>query len=111
MHGIWFFFFLQTPVIKSSERLYQVHLNGNETKIMFINATGGIYVQPFQSLGEAQFMFTRQIFELIDFIDSHNSIKKNKFNDVTLQHRLPEGDFSQGRTVMEKKDIFKSVRP
>ena len=51
--------FLQNPLLKSSERLYRVFSNDSEITISFVNATGGIYVQPFQSLGEAQYIFTQ----------------------------------------------------
>lgn len=49
----------QNPVIKSSERHYRVKRAGNDSHIVFVNATGGIYIQPFQSLGESHFLFTR----------------------------------------------------
>ncbi|KAK0168827.1 hypothetical protein PV327_002594 [Microctonus hyperodae] len=100
----------ESPVIKSSERLYKVKLDeNNATRIMFINATGGIYVQPFQSLGEAQFLFTRQIFELIEVNDADKNATSDKFIEVSLQHQLPDNDMSQGRATYEKKDIFNEV--
>lgn len=52
---------MQNPILKSSERLYKVNINGLLSEILFVNASGGIYVQPFQSFGEAQFHFTRYV--------------------------------------------------
>nr|XP_033331967.1 vitellogenin-4 [Megalopta genalis] len=99
----------QNPILKSSERMYKIQANGTLNEILFINATGGIYVQPFQSFGEAQFHFTRQIFKLISVEDTANKIPTQNLHSMTLQHELPELDLTQGRGTPDKNTIFKSI--
>ncbi|XP_015117477.1 uncharacterized protein LOC107041422 [Diachasma alloeum] len=99
----------ENPVMKSSERLYKVESHGNHTKITLINATGEIYIQPFQSLGEAQFLSTRQILQLTRITDSQPSEKSDKFTELSLQHELPESDLSQGRGDPSKDKIFRGI--
>ncbi|XP_011307083.1 uncharacterized protein [Fopius arisanus] len=99
----------ENPVIKSSERLYKVVTQQNTTKITLINATGEIYIQPFRSLGEAQFLSTRQIIELTGVTDSRHTVYTEKFTEVYLQHELAENDLSQGRGVPSKDKIFKWI--
>ncbi|XP_076650819.1 vitellogenin-5 isoform X2 [Halictus rubicundus] len=99
----------QNPILKSSERLYKVKVNGTINEILFINASGGIYVQPFQSFGEAQFHFTRQIFKLISIKDTVNKIAIQDLYFTVLQHELPELDLTQGRGTPDKITIFKSI--
>ncbi|XP_057323031.1 uncharacterized protein LOC130666240 [Microplitis mediator] len=99
----------ESPIIKSSERLYKVKLDGNDTEITFINATGGIYVQPFKNMYESQFLFTRQIFKLIDVTDFNGDLSNGKLRQVSLQHELPDNDLSQERFTHEKEHIFKSI--
>ncbi|KAF7992158.1 hypothetical protein HCN44_001483 [Aphidius gifuensis] len=100
----------ENPIIKSSERLYKIKSIDNSNEITFVNATGEIYVQPFQSFGEAQFLFTRQVIELIEVTDLIDYKIDNKFVDVAIQHQLPDDDdLSQGRAVHKKEEIFKSI--
>ncbi|CAL7948266.1 unnamed protein product [Xylocopa violacea] len=99
----------QNPILKSSERLYQVKMNGSVNEILFVNASGGIYVQPFQSFGEAHFHFTRQIFNLILVQDTINKISIKDLYFKVLQHELPEFDFTQGRGTLDKNTVFKSI--
>ncbi|KAG8040663.1 hypothetical protein G9C98_002659 [Cotesia typhae] len=99
----------ESPIIKSSERLYKVKLDGNETEITFINATGGVYVQPFKNMYESQFLFTRQIFKLIDVTDFNGDLSNDKLRQVSLLHELPDNDLSQERYTHEKEHIFKSI--
>ncbi|XP_047354225.1 uncharacterized protein LOC124950864 isoform X1 [Vespa velutina] len=99
----------QDPILKSSERLYYVRYNNTVEDILYINATGGIYVQPFQSFGEAQFYFSRQNLQLITVQDIVNQISLYNPHTVTLQHELPEEDLTQGRGVLDKDTIFKVI--
>ncbi|XP_012277416.2 vitellogenin-3 [Orussus abietinus] len=100
----------QNPVLKSSERLYKVRAKGEDYTILFVNATGGIYVQPFQSLGEAHVLFTRQILELTSVRDVNTRISKTDLQAAGLEHELPEGDLTQGRSVPDKITIFATIR-
>ncbi|XP_076676903.1 vitellogenin-5 isoform X2 [Andrena cerasifolii] len=99
----------QNPILKSSERLYKVKVTESVNDILFVNATGGIYVQPFQSFGEAQFHFTRQTFELISVTDIIKNIPTENLYPKVLQHELPDVDLTQGRGVPRKHTIFKSI--
>ncbi|XP_043675802.1 vitellogenin-like isoform X2 [Vespula pensylvanica] len=99
----------QDPILKSSERLYYVRYNNTVQDILYINATGGIYVQPFQSFGEAHFYFSRQNLRLITVQDTVNQISLYNPHTVTLQHELPEEDLTQGRGVLDKDSIFKVI--
>nr|XP_031847046.1 uncharacterized protein LOC116433275 isoform X1 [Nomia melanderi] len=99
----------QNPILKSSERLYKVKMNGTLNEVLFVNASGGIYVQPFQSFGEAQFHFTRQIFKLISVKNIANKIPVQNLHSKALQHELPEFDLTQGRGTPDKLSIFKSI--
>ncbi|XP_076176627.1 uncharacterized protein LOC143151413 isoform X2 [Ptiloglossa arizonensis] len=99
----------QNPILKSSERLYKVKVKGSFNEILFVNASGGIYVQPFQSFGEAQFHFTRQVFKLISVRDIINKISTKDLYPKVLQHELPELDLTQGRGTPDKSTIFKSI--
>ncbi|XP_034189310.1 uncharacterized protein LOC117608379 isoform X1 [Osmia lignaria lignaria] len=99
----------QNPILKSSERLYKVNINGLLSEILFVNASGGIYVQPFQSFGEAQFHFTRQIFKLISVKDTINKIPIKTLHFKVLQHELPELDLTQGRGTPDKNTVLKSI--
>ncbi|CAK9803774.1 vit-6 [Anthophora quadrimaculata] len=99
----------QNPILKSSERLYTVKVNGSLNELLFINASGGIYVQPFQSFGEAHFHFTRQIFKLISVKDTINKIPIKDLHFKVLQHELPEVDLTQGRGTPDKNTVFKSI--
>ncbi|XP_017876855.1 uncharacterized protein LOC108623080 isoform X1 [Ceratina calcarata] len=99
----------QNPLMKSSERLYKVKVNGSINEILFVNATGGIYLQPFQSFGEAQFHFTRQIFKLISVKDTVDKIPVKDLYYKVLQHELPEIDLTQGRGTPDKSIVIKSI--
>ncbi|KAI4483442.1 hypothetical protein M0802_013384 [Mischocyttarus mexicanus] len=99
----------QDPILKSSERLYYVRYNNTVKDILYINATGGIYVQPFQSFGEAHFSFSKQNFQLIMVQDTVNFISLYNPHTVTLQHELPEEDLTQGRGAFDKDTIFKVI--
>ncbi|XP_076394577.1 vitellogenin isoform X2 [Megachile rotundata] len=99
----------QNPILKSSERLYKVNLTRQLSEILFVNASGGIYVQPFQSFGEAQFHFTRQTFNLISVKDTINKIPIKNLHFKVLQHELPELDLTQGRGTPDKSTVFKSI--
>ncbi|XP_076235711.1 uncharacterized protein LOC143180071 [Calliopsis andreniformis] len=99
----------QNPILKSSERLYRVKVTETLNEILFINATGGIYVQPFQSFGEAQFHFTRQMFKLISVKDIINKIPTKDLYPKVLQHELPDADLTQGRGIPDKRSIFRSI--
>ncbi|XP_043259379.1 uncharacterized protein LOC122401364 [Colletes gigas] len=99
----------QNPVLKSSERLYKVKAKGFLNEILFVNATGGIYIQPFQSFGDAQFHFTRQVFKLISVKDIINKIPTKDLHPKVLQHELPELDLTQGRGTPDKSTVFKSI--
>ncbi|XP_017765465.1 PREDICTED: uncharacterized protein LOC108554635 [Eufriesea mexicana] len=96
----------QNPILKSSERLYKIKVNGSLTEILFVNASGGIYIQPFQSFGEAHFHFTRQIFKLILVKDTVDKIPIKDLHFKGLQHELPEGDLTQGRRTPDKNSVF-----
>ncbi|XP_051171445.1 uncharacterized protein LOC127288178 isoform X1 [Leptopilina boulardi] len=100
----------QNPILKSSERFYQVFYNNSEMIISFINATGGIYVQPFQSLGEAQYIFTQQRFQLLSINDiDPMEMKIPSLQIKSLQHVLPDEDLTQGRGIFEKEDSYKTI--
>ncbi|XP_053999528.1 vitellogenin-3 isoform X1 [Hylaeus anthracinus] len=99
----------QNPILKSSERLYKVKIKGSVNEILFVNASGGIYIQPFQSFGEAQFHFTRQILKLISVKDTMNRILTKDLHPKVLQHELPELDLTQGRGTPDKSTVFKSI--
>ncbi|XP_015599682.1 uncharacterized protein LOC107269863 [Cephus cinctus] len=99
----------QNPVLKSSERLYRVKSSDAKNTILYINATGGIYVQPFQSLGEAQFLFTQQVFTLLSTDNLRDKISTSELFTTTIQHVLPENDFTQGRGLHDKDDVFESI--
>lgn len=58
---------------------------------------------------ESQFLFTRQIFKLIDVTDFNGDLSNGKLRQVSLQHELPDNDLSQERFTHEKEHIFKSV--
>lgn len=129
------FCFIQNAILKSSERLYQVNMDGRNKTLLFVNATGGIYVQPFQSLGEAQFLFTkyfnymqwqdhlllkiiycwkfvfnRQTFQLKSIKKLSENVTFGESRGVTIQHELPENDLTQGRGTPDKESIFQSVK-
>ncbi|XP_014616793.1 PREDICTED: uncharacterized protein LOC106793973 [Polistes canadensis] len=99
----------QDPILKSSERLYYIRYNNTIQDILYINATGGIYVQPFQSFGEAHFSFAKQNLQLITVQDTMNPISLYNPHTVTLQHELPEEDLTQGRGIFDKDTIFKVI--
>ncbi|KZC04099.1 Vitellogenin-3 [Dufourea novaeangliae] len=99
----------QNAILKSSERLYKVKVKESLNEILFVNATGGIYVQPFQSFGEAQFHFTRQIFKLISVKDIVNKIPTQNLVPKVLQHELPDFDLTQGRGTPDKITVLKSI--
>lgn len=58
---------------------------------------------------ESQFLFTRQIFKLIDVTDFNGDLSNDKLRQVNLLHELPDNDLSQERYTHEKEHIFKSV--
>ncbi|XP_076475209.1 vitellogenin-4 isoform X2 [Bombus vancouverensis nearcticus] len=99
----------QNPILKSSERLYKIKMNGSLNEILFVNASGGIYVQSFQSFGEAHFHFTRQIFKLISVKDTVDKIPIKDLYFKVLQHELPEVDLTQSRGTLDKNTVFKSI--
>ncbi|XP_033211866.1 uncharacterized protein LOC117169551 isoform X2 [Belonocnema kinseyi] len=101
----------QNPLLKSSERLYRVFSNDSEVTISFVNATGGIYVQPFQSLGEAQYIFTQQHFQILSVknISASNELKSDPMQIKNLQHELPGTDLTQGRGALEKETVFETI--
>ncbi|XP_018353413.1 PREDICTED: uncharacterized protein LOC108755104 [Trachymyrmex septentrionalis] len=99
----------QNPILKSSERVYQLKTDGFVHNIISVNASGGIYVQPFQSMGEAHYHFVRQTIELTSVKDIANKIIINNLRTTVLQHELPEIDLTQGRGTPDKNFIFKSI--
>ncbi|XP_043523814.1 uncharacterized protein LOC122535938 isoform X2 [Frieseomelitta varia] len=99
----------QNPILKSSERLYKTKVNGSLNEILFVNASGGIYIQPFQNFGEAHFHFTRQIFKLISVKETVDKISIKDLYFKVLQHELPEVDLTQGRGIFDKNTVFTSI--
>ncbi|KAG5348235.1 PAXB1 protein, partial [Acromyrmex charruanus] len=99
----------QNPILKSSERVYQLKTDGFVHNIISVNASGGIYVQPFQSMGEAHYHFVRQTIELASVKDIANKIITNNLRTTVLQHELPEIDLTQGRGTPDKNFVFKSI--
>ncbi|XP_011707638.1 PREDICTED: uncharacterized protein LOC105462624 [Wasmannia auropunctata] len=99
----------QNPILKSSERIYQLKTDGFVNDIISVNASGGIYVQPFQSMGEAHYHFVRQTIELSSVKDITNKIVTNNLQTTALQHELPESDLTQGRGTPDKNFVLKSI--
>ncbi|XP_012522846.1 uncharacterized protein LOC105828849 [Monomorium pharaonis] len=99
----------QNPILKSSERIYQLKTDGFVHNIISINASGSIYVQPFQSMGEAHYHFVQQIIKLSSVKDITNKIMTNNLQATVLEHELPEADLTQGRGTTDKSFIFKSI--
>nr|QGV11548.1 Vg1 [Tetrastichus brontispae] len=100
----------QNPVLKTSERFYEVSIVNNKSQFLSINASGEIYIQPFQSLGEAHFLTATQKMRFISEKDHNEKAKLNEFQTKTVQHDLPEDDdLTQGRATVEKSSIFKSI--
>ncbi|KAL7291123.1 hypothetical protein TKK_0015250 [Trichogramma kaykai] len=113
----------QNPVMKASERFYEISTGLNSSLLIRVNATGEIYVQPFQSLGEAHFLITNQRMKLISVLDiaqqapsvgsSNNTNSSNaetdNLHEKHIQHELPGDDLTQGRGVPDKEAIFKTI--
>ncbi|XP_011162482.2 uncharacterized protein LOC105197692 [Solenopsis invicta] len=99
----------QNPILKSSERIYQLKTDGFVHDIISVNASGSIYVQPFQSMGEAHYHFVQQTIELSSVKDITNKIATNNLQTTALQHELPEADLTQGRGTPDKNFVFKSI--
>ncbi|XP_011154887.1 uncharacterized protein LOC105192439 [Harpegnathos saltator] len=100
----------QNPVLKSSERIYRLRFtDGLARDIIFVNTSGGIYVQPFQSMGEAHYHFVEQTMELLSVEDTTNKIVANNLRTTVLQHELPEADLTQGRGTPDKSFVFQSI--
>ncbi|XP_032680145.1 uncharacterized protein LOC116848315 [Odontomachus brunneus] len=99
----------QNPVLKSSERMYRLTTDGLVHDIISVNASGGIYVQPFQSMGEAHYHFVEQTMELFSVKDITNRIVMNNLQTTVLQHELPEEDLTQGRGTPDKNFVFESI--
>ncbi|KAL0100276.1 hypothetical protein PUN28_019574 [Cardiocondyla obscurior] len=99
----------QNPILKSSERVYRLETDGFVHDIISVNASGNIYVQPFQSMGEAHFHFVQQAIELSTVKNIVNKINTSDLHTVILQHELPEADLTQGRSTLDKNFIFKSI--
>ncbi|XP_014475055.1 PREDICTED: uncharacterized protein LOC106744646 [Dinoponera quadriceps] len=99
----------QNPVLKSSERVYRLRTDGHAHDIISVNASGGIYVQPFQSMGEAHYHFVQQTIELFSVKNITDKIMTNKLRFAVLQHELPEEDLTQGRGTPDKSFVFKSI--
>lgn len=51
----------------------------------------------------------RQIFKLISVKDTANKISTKDLHPKVLQHELPGADFTQGRSILGKRFIFKMV--
>ncbi|XP_011495960.1 PREDICTED: uncharacterized protein LOC105360685 [Ceratosolen solmsi marchali] len=99
----------QNPVMKSSERIYEIFFEKNIIKLFYINVTGEIYIQPFHSLGEAQFMIINQQITFISEKDHMINYTKKNFQIKNLQHELPDDDLTQGRGTPKKSSIFKYI--
>ncbi|XP_072751184.1 uncharacterized protein [Anoplolepis gracilipes] len=99
----------QNPILKSSERVYKLKTDRYVHDILSVNASGSIYVQPFQSMGEAHYHFVQQTIELSSVKDITNKIVTNNLRTIILQHELPEADLTQGRGTPDKNFIFKSI--
>ncbi|XP_046433449.1 uncharacterized protein LOC124186103 isoform X1 [Neodiprion fabricii] len=99
----------QNPVMKSSERFYEMKISDDADTIEFVNATGGIFVQPFQSLGEAQFLYARQVFRLLSINEVTEVIPTKRMNTFPLHHYLPEDDVSMLRNVPLKSEILRPI--
>ncbi|XP_071651940.1 uncharacterized protein [Temnothorax longispinosus] len=99
----------QNPILKSSERVYRLKTDGFIHEIISVNASGSIYVQPFQSMGEAHYNLVQQNIELSSVRDTANKIVTNNLQTTVLQHELPEADLTQGRGTPDKSFIFKSI--
>ncbi|XP_011266190.1 uncharacterized protein LOC105257329 [Camponotus floridanus] len=99
----------QDPVLKNSERVYKLKTDGHIHDILSVNTSGSIYVQPFQSMGEAHYHIVQQAIELSSVKDITNKIVTNNLRTTILQHELPEADLTQGRDTPDKSFIFKSI--
>ncbi|XP_029165191.1 uncharacterized protein LOC114936229 [Nylanderia fulva] len=99
----------QNPVLKGSERIYKLKTDGHIHDVLFVNTVGNIYVQPFQSMGEAHYHLVQQTIELSSVKNITNKIATNNLQSTVLQHELPEADLTQGRSTPEKSFIFKSI--
>ncbi|KAL6253497.1 hypothetical protein P5V15_015343 [Pogonomyrmex californicus] len=99
----------QNLILKSSERIYKLKTDGSARDVISVNASGSIYVQPFQSMGEAHYHFVQQTIELSSVRDIINKITTNNSRTTVLQHELPEADLTQGRSTMDKSFVFKSI--
>ncbi|XP_011870467.1 PREDICTED: uncharacterized protein LOC105563463 isoform X2 [Vollenhovia emeryi] len=99
----------QNPILKSSVRVYRLKTDGFVHDIISVNASGNIYVQPFQSMGEAHYHFVQQAIELSSVKDIADKIITNNLQTTVLEHELPEADLTQGRGTPDKSFIFKSI--
>ncbi|XP_012215404.1 uncharacterized protein [Linepithema humile] len=99
----------QNPILKSSERIYALQTDGTDHNIMSVNASGSIYVQPFQGMGEAHYHLVQQTIVLISKKRITKKIVTNNLRNTVLQHELPEEDLTQGRSTPDKDFAFKSI--
>jgi len=54
----------QNLILKSSERIYKLRSDDSVHNIISVNASGSIYVQPFQNMGEAHYHFVQYAFSI-----------------------------------------------
>ncbi|RLU25125.1 hypothetical protein DMN91_003217 [Ooceraea biroi] len=99
----------QNLILKSSERIYKLRSDGSVHNIISVNASGSIYVTPFQNMGEAHYHFVQQTIQLSSTKDVTKKIITNNLRGTLLQHELPEADLTQGRSTLDKSFVFKSI--
>nr|CAD7567213.1 unnamed protein product [Timema californicum] len=100
----------QDQVTSSSERMYTVHSQNGRAIIKHITSSGGTYVKPFQSRGEAHVLLVNQSLTLeSDDIDATPLEVSENVTRVSLTFTLPELDKTQGRAPSNQNRLISAV--
>nr|CAD7423433.1 unnamed protein product [Timema monikensis] len=100
----------QDQVTSSSERTYTVRSQNGRTIIKHITSSGGTYVQPFQSRGEAHVLLVNQSLTLeSDDINATPLEVSENVTRVSLTFTLPELDKTQGRAPSNQNRLISAV--
>nr|CAD7437537.1 unnamed protein product [Timema bartmani] len=100
----------QDQVTSSSERTYTVRSQNGSAIIKHITSSGGTYVQPFQSRGEAHVLLVNQSLTLeSDDINASPLEVSENVTRVSLTFTLPESDKTQGRAPANQNRLISAV--
>nr|CAD7392031.1 unnamed protein product [Timema cristinae] len=97
----------QDQVTSSSERTYTIRSQNGRAIIKHITSSGGTYVQPFQSRGEAHVLLVNQSLTLeSDDINATPLEVSENVTRVSLTFTLPELDKTQGRAPSNQNRLI-----